>query len=915
MVQMKHADRDCSVHNRNFKERSSPLLPGFLSVLLIPLITGILAGEAFSIPFSVFLYLLPVGALVLLGCYLAEYRSLFFIVAAGCCFLAGAFLLTMQKQPSERHVRALPAPLYLDVSGHVEAVRTRTQDLPGSGERPWSTARLRVHRMKVGEEWVQARGTIMLYTFMFLPSYRPGDSIRISGRLKRFSSGKNPGAHPLTWWRNQHGVGGNLVVTSSADWSRRPSASRCWSANLSSARQWIYDRIRETDFTLDLLPALLLGFRSSIPDAEEQWFQTSGVIHFLAVSGLHVGFVIAFFFFLFRVFGVSLEYSSVGILVVLGFYVALTGFRIATIRAALMAGVFFLGLLLRKPINVFQTLVISAWMILVFRPYDLFSPGFHFSFGSVLILFLFFGQGSQADPVQNVSNRRDGNDPDGAGGVGDGKKAQEFRERLAAIPRSDSWMEQIRRHSITRGLISWMKTAGNRAYQYLKLMTSVTLVILLGILPLSAYHFNLASLGAFLLNPPFFLVIPVFLVLGFLFTVFSILHHLVPLGLWYYVVQVLGGLLQHLEGVLSGSARLLRETGAVHLYLPAPSVYVLGGYWVILLVFIFVLRRRTVSSGLRYVLYVGMGILCLFVTGAGWFSGRLYPGAQRSVTLLDVGHGLSTVLRDRSGATVVYDAGARGFSDPGEHVIAPALWHQGTRSIDVLIVSHGDLDHISGIRSLANRFSIGAVWVSPYLEQTEAGRAILQPFRANGTPVRVVQEGDRGQAGDIELTVLSPAAGQFEEGRPESRNAASLVVQAKMGGKTVLLTGDLEERGKQAFRRKFSRKSQEGRRHREDEQSQNHAGLDRSPAVLQVPHHGGSGSAENPLSSLITPKHAMISAGQGTVSEEIRKAYRSGGAQLYMTGNTGAVQLRWEKGSEGIREFRWDRGWKQIGDP
>ncbi|MEM0955920.1 MAG: ComEC/Rec2 family competence protein, partial [Pseudomonadota bacterium] len=88
------------------------------------------------------------------------------------------------------------------------------------------------------------------------------------------------------------------------------------------------------------------------------------------------------------------------------------------------------------------------------------------------------------------------------------------------------------------------------------------------------------------------------------------------------------------------------------------------------------------------------------------------PVGRTEITLLDVGQGLSLILRRRD-FTLVYDTGdgdPQGFN-MASAVIQPYLERQGVEHIDLLVISHGDRDHASGVSVLRERFSLGEIWI------------------------------------------------------------------------------------------------------------------------------------------------------------------------------------------------------------
>lgn len=133
--------------------------------------------------------------------------------------------------------------------------------------------------------------------------------------------------------------------------------------------------------TASLLKGLLLAHRSEIDYDIRTEFINTGVVHVLAVSGLHVGFIILIFHFLFGRFHLILKC----ILIVAGLimFLIITGSPTSVIRASVMASVFIAAIIFQRNTNQFNTLSIAGLIILIYDPAQLFSAGFQLSFAAV----------------------------------------------------------------------------------------------------------------------------------------------------------------------------------------------------------------------------------------------------------------------------------------------------------------------------------------------------------------------------------------------------------------------------------------------------------------------------------------------------------------------------------------------------
>ena len=138
---------------------------------------------------------------------------------------------------------------------------------------------------------------------------------------------------------------------------------------------------------LSIMNALLLGQRQTIDKTTYTNYVNSGTIHILAVSGLHVGIILWILNFLFR----PLLYLKYGhylrpliLVTILWFFAVIAGLSPSVTRAVSMFSVISIAMHLKRPTNIYNTLIISAFMILLFKPTFLFEVGFQMSYLAVL---------------------------------------------------------------------------------------------------------------------------------------------------------------------------------------------------------------------------------------------------------------------------------------------------------------------------------------------------------------------------------------------------------------------------------------------------------------------------------------------------------------------------------------------------
>lgn len=143
--------------------------------------------------------------------------------------------------------------------------------------------------------------------------------------------------------------------------------------------------------TSPIAKALLLGYKNELEGDIRQAFARAGLSHIMAVSGLHVGLVIAPFWVIIPFFWTKKHGTKFGLailIIILFFYAGLTGFSAPVMRASLMATLLTYGKLFSKSANSINLMGVAALVILIIDPTQLFEVGFQLSFAAVLIILL-----------------------------------------------------------------------------------------------------------------------------------------------------------------------------------------------------------------------------------------------------------------------------------------------------------------------------------------------------------------------------------------------------------------------------------------------------------------------------------------------------------------------------------------------
>lgn len=229
----------------------------------------------------------------------------------------------------------------------------------------------------------------------------PGERIEVSGYLK------SPKSYVFSDFDNASFMyDRNLQFDMSVlSCIRTGGCERSYSSFMGRARECVYDRLVMSGVDADnvrFLMALIIGDRSRLPQSSKTEFSNSGLIHIIAVSGLHVCIIYSILVALFSVFGTKRKwYVSVFIIVVLCLYSAVCGLSPSSMRAVVMMSVIELSAMVKRKNEPLSTLCVAAFVILVIDPYSIRSVGFWLSFSAVWGIMSFYPFVYGLNPFKN----------------------------------------------------------------------------------------------------------------------------------------------------------------------------------------------------------------------------------------------------------------------------------------------------------------------------------------------------------------------------------------------------------------------------------------------------------------------------------------------------------------------------------
>ena len=254
-------------------------------------------------------------------------------------------------------------------------------------------------QISIGGAKKSAAGRILVNYFFKDSSYRYGQKVSVYGRLLEPRGVRNPGEFNYGGYLRNKGIFGIVNVSSAGNIRFGDYSGDDVNFIMQMVERLKYSfsgRIKEnfSGQERELLRGLLLGEREGLDPEVKQEFARSGILHILAVSGLHVGFVIFFLGFVIGLLRIPnfIKYGLIAVGILL--YVVLTGARPPVMRASVLAGIVLIGFLMERRVDAVNSIGAAGLLLLLFRPDDLFSASFQLSFTAVFgIIFITYISG------------------------------------------------------------------------------------------------------------------------------------------------------------------------------------------------------------------------------------------------------------------------------------------------------------------------------------------------------------------------------------------------------------------------------------------------------------------------------------------------------------------------------------------
>lgn len=407
-----------------------------------------------------------------------------------------------------------------------------------------------------------------------------------------------------------------------------------------------------------IVKGIILGDKNDIDEEMQEDFKTSGISHILAISGMHVSYIVIAINLFFKK-KIGNRNTKIFIILFLIIYMFITGFSPSIVRAGLMSMLLIGSEIFYRKNDLATSIGLSLLIIVIYNPFLLKSVGLQFSYiGTIGIIVL----------NKNIKN---------------------ILKRIKI--RNKKWKYSI-------------KTKNLRLIKKVQDILSVTIAAQASILPIMIFHFNVFNTYFLITN------LLVSIIIGPLL-VFSVLG-IVSSFIYYPLAKVISCVLTILAQFLINVSKF-SQLPFSKIYFPTPTIYIIVSYYIVLLLSNFKyklynakslnntqIRVRNLIALIKYKFFIyRKTILKLSIFFISIIVIFKFIPKDLNIHFIDVGQGDCTFIVTPFNKTILIDGGGSHSSeyDVGKSTLLPYILDRGYTKIDYMIVSHFDQDHVGRI--------------------------------------------------------------------------------------------------------------------------------------------------------------------------------------------------------------------------
>jgi competence protein ComEC len=246
--------------------------------------------------------------------------------------------------------------------------------------------------------WIHSTGNVLVYfkKDSLKPTLNYGSEIVCSRSLQLIQNSGNPAALNYNRYCLFQNITGQVFLSVRDYITLSSTHTNTIQKILFNARDWALSILQQNIHSpkeLGIAEALLIGYRNDLDKDLVQAYSNTGVVHIIAISGLHIAVIYSALILLFSLFkSTKLKrwIEPIIILLVIWMFTLVAGAAPSVLRATVMFTFILAGKFLGKNGNIYNTLAASAFVLLISNPFYLWDVGFQLSYAAVLSIVLFF---------------------------------------------------------------------------------------------------------------------------------------------------------------------------------------------------------------------------------------------------------------------------------------------------------------------------------------------------------------------------------------------------------------------------------------------------------------------------------------------------------------------------------------------
>lgn len=483
--------------------------------------------------------------------------------------------------------------------------------------------------------------------------------------------------------------------------------------------------------TSKLLSGILIGNKNNLQKEIQEDFRNSSLSHVLAISGMHVSYIMLGITFVINKMKFNKKVSKIITIFILLFFIILTGKTASVTRACFMSSYIILASLFHKKAHVLASISISLLIILIINPYLILDIGLQLSYGGTIGIVLIY-------PIlKKVKKKKE-------------DKSSKFKKIIHKIK--------------------------DKILDIILITISANLVIF----PIVLFHYNTISFTFIISNLLISPIIGIIIILGFI-SVFAS-YIISPIS------KVMFLILQTFLNLLIKIAHFCAELPFSKVYFPTPKIYVIIIYYVFLIFIILARNKIIVIKKINKKIIIIFVIIIIILNLILNFIPKTF-----TISFIDVGQGDSMLILTPKGKKILIDGGGSRDEESfniGKQTLIPYLLNKGITKLDYILISHFDSDHVGGILSVLEELKVEKVIICEQ-EENENYRRFKEIVKNKKIKVYVVKKGDNVKIEEnILLNILWPKDEKIKE---NAINNNSIVAKLNYKNFSILLTGDIEK--------------------------------------------------------------------------------------------------------------------------